>query len=142
MTLLIAASGMQSTVPDALIGSWTVGLPYDTKVPVGIDAHQEARIRKLRLIYTKDHLLVCGHEIAIKAVSQKRVSEDEFLQERGFVPSRIGFRTPDVIEIGINRNSFGACGEYNDPGTDLITDEAGKHVVMEIANDYVPLKKE
>jgi hypothetical protein len=141
-TLLIVASGTQSSAPNTLLGSWTIGVPYNTKPPVGINARQEAHLRRLRLVFTKSHFSVCGRELSIKMVTQRRVTEDEFLQERGFMPSQIGFRTQHVIEIEINRNSFGACGQYNDPGTDLITDDAGKHVVMEVANDYLPLKRE
>jgi hypothetical protein len=142
-TLLLIASVSLPSVPDALLGSWSVGVPYDTKPPIGINARQEARLRRLRIVYTKDHLRVCGHDVAIKTVTERRVTEDEFLQERGFLPSVIGFRTPNVLEIGLNYpDAFGACGEYIDPGSDLITDDAGKHVVMEVANDYLPLKKE
>jgi hypothetical protein len=141
-TLLIASASLPS-VPGVLIGSWSVGAPYDTKPPIGINARQEARLRRLRIVYTKDHLRVCGRDIPVKTVTERRVTEDEFLQERGFLPSLLGFNNPHVLEIEINSpHAFGACGDYIDPGADLIIDDAGKHVVMGVANDYLPLKKE
>ncbi len=130
------------TIPSLLVGRWYVGAPYNTPGPVGIDPGEERFIRTLRLSYTTEHLRVCGKDIAIKLVKVKSLASDDFLQAYGFLPHVIGMESSPITDVTINpSDGMNACGDYEDPGVHVLIDHNG-HAVIEVANDYFPIKKE
>lgn len=133
-----AASGQ---VPRQLLGEWLVGKSYDTVQPVGIDQSQANRIEAAHLLYTHDHLRVCGKDIPIESVSKKSLNEDAFVQATGFSPSFIGFKGTPVVEVSLNGwESTNACGDFLDPGVDVFIGP-DSHVVIEVENAYFPLRR-
>ncbi|HEY6375093.1 MAG TPA: hypothetical protein VIX90_06160 [Edaphobacter sp.] len=129
------------TIPPVLIGRWDVGVPYNTSGPIGIDAKQEKFIRQLHLSYTAEHLRVCGKTIPIRPIKMKSLISDEFLETYGFLPHVIGMESSPIIDLTISpSDGMNACGEYEDPGVHVLIGSGG-HIVMEVANDYFPLKK-
>jgi len=69
------------------------------------------------------------------------VSPKEFLARYSFLPERVALRGTHIAEVTINAfQSSNACGDFGDPGTHLFVSD-GK-VVMEVGNDYFPLRKE
>lgn len=129
-------------IPSVLIGKWYVGTPYRTPGPVGINARQEKFIRKLHISYSAGHLRVCGKDIPIQRVQIKHLTSDDLLQTYGFLPHVIGMDAAPIIDLIINpSDGMNACGEYQDPGVHVLIGQGG-HVVMEVANDYFPLKKQ
>lgn len=129
-------------IPSFLASSWGIGIPYDTPGPVGIDANQEGFIRTLRITYTTKHLRVCGKDIPIQSINVKYLTGDKFLQTYGFLSHVIGMNSSTITDVTINpSDGMNACGEYEDPGVHVLIDSSG-HVVMEVGNDYFPLKKE
>ncbi len=140
--LLLATLGSShDKIPVKLLGRWSVGVPYHTPGPIGINAEQEKFIRGLYLVYIDDHLQVCGKEISAQPISTKSLTKNEFLQSYGFLPQVIGMKSSPVTDLKLNlSNGMNACGEYQDPGAHLLIDPGG-HVVMEVSNDYFPLKR-
>ena len=129
-------------LPPVLLGTWTVGTPYDAHQPVGLDARQEAHIRTLHLRYTQTHLHVCGKNISIRSVKVEPLTQDAFMTKYSFQPIIIGLTGDQILEVYLNfPHSTDACGEgEDDPGTHIFIG-GDNHVVMEVANDYFPLKK-
>ena len=129
-------------VPVRLIGRWSVGTAYNTPGPVGINAEQEKFIRGLHLVYTADHLQVCGKDISVQLIKANTLTDREFLQAYGFLPQVIGLKSLPITDLMLKpSDGMNACGEYEDPGVHVLIDSSG-HVVMEVANDYLPLRKE
>ena len=140
--LVMMPSFSSDKLPVNLIGHWSVGTPYHTPGPIGINAEQEKFIRGLHLVYTPDHLRVCGKQVSVQPVKAESLSNNEFLQAYGFLPHIIGMKSSPITDLTLNAsNGMNAFGEYEDPGVHLLLDPSG-HVVMEVANDYLPLKKE
>lgn len=139
--LASAAAGL----PSPLVGRWNIGNPFDTPVPVGIDAKEERLILGLRLAYSKDHLHVCGKDVPAEALEAKPLSEDEFLQRYGFLPGVIGLAKATIIDLtldSLNRaNPCGFRGVQEAPGVHVFIDSRG-HTVMELGNSYFPMKKD
>lgn len=138
---LVISSSSSQGLPPTLIGRWSVGKPYNSPGPVGINAEQEKLIRALRLVYTDEHLHVCGKDVSTQPIKIKLFKRDEFLQAYGFLPKVIGMKSSPVTDVTLNpSDGMNACGEYEDPGMHVLMDPNG-HVVMEVANDYFPLLK-
>jgi len=138
--ILMMLTSSSERVPLKLIGSWSVGKPYNTPGPIGINAKQEKFIRGLHLVYTADHLHVCGKKISAQPIKTRTLSDNEFLQAYGFLPRVIGMKSSPITDLTLSSSDdMNACGEYEDPGVHVLIDPGG-HVVMEVANDYLPLK--
>src|SRR5579884_1850018 len=122
LVILVIMLGFPSEkIPVNLLGHWSVGKPYNTPGPVGINAGQEKFIRRLHLVYIDDHLHVCGKEILVQPDSSKSLTENEFIQSYGFLPKIIGMKSSPITDLRLNpSNSMNACGEYQDPGTHLL----------------------
>ena len=139
--LLTMQNSPSEKIPVSILGHWNVGAPYRTPGPIGINAVQEKFIRGLHLVYMNNYLHVCGKEISTQPINTKSLTENEFLQSYGFLPHIIGMESLPVTDLKMNpSNSMNACGVYQNPGMHLLID-AGHNVVMEVANDYFPLKK-
>lgn len=138
--MLIASSGSADVLPKVILGEWHIGKPFDTPRPVGLTAKQETYIRSLSLRYTADTLTVCGKKLSIQPIKVKTLSDDDFLQRYGFLPKIIGLQGSSITDVSIHSNGMmNACGEYESPGVHLLLGKT-RHVVMEVANEYFPLK--
>ena len=137
-----ASQGPPGVLPQAILGSWSVERPYDTRGPVGLTAKQEMHIRKLRLHYTLKALSVCGKTIPLQSVAIVSLTSDAFLQTYRFLPKTIGLDGSAVLEVSIhNTDMMNACGDYEgSPGMHLLLGQ-NRHVVMEVGNAYFPLRK-
>ncbi len=140
--ILIMSGSSSEKLPLRIIGHWSVGKPYNTPGPIGINAEQEKFISGLHLVYTDDHLHVCGKDIPVQPIETKVLTDNEFLQTYGFLPHVISMKSSPITALTLNpSDGMNACGEYEDPGVHVLIDPIG-HTVMEVANDYFPLKKE
>jgi hypothetical protein len=130
------------SIPSQLIGKWRIGSPYSTPNPVGINAEQEKHIRSLQLIYSAHGLHVCGKDIPLRTATLRSLTSDQFLQAYGFLPHVIGMEESTVVDLTINlSDGMNACGNFEDPGVHVLIG-SNNHFVIEVANDYLPLKKE
>lgn len=130
------------SLPSGLLGKWRVGTPYDTPNPVGITAEQEKHIRSVEIVYSPTNLHVCGKDVPIRTVEQKSLTDDQFLQAYGFLPRIIGMEQSPVLDLTINpSDGMNACGDFEDPGVHVLVGR-DSHVVIEVANDYLPLKRD
>jgi hypothetical protein len=128
-------------VPPILIGTWGIGNPYDLGHPVGIDASQESYVRNLEIGYTPNFVYECGAEFAIQSVDIKTWSVKDFMIRYNFSPESIGLKGSHIVEVFINLiDGAKACGEgeYRNPGRSIFIGD-NKHIVIEVANDYLPL---
>lgn len=142
MFMLVAPSGSQAALPKAILGTWRIGPPSDTPLPVGLTAKEEKYIRSLRLHYSAETLNVCGKSIPVRPVKIQDLRNDDFLQEYGFLPEVIGLEGASISDVSIHADDMmNACGEYESPGVHLLLGQNG-HIVMEVANDYFPLERE
>ena len=141
MCMLMASFGSADVLPKVILGAWRIGQPFDTPQPAGLTAKQETYIRSLSLRYTTDTLTVCGKKLSIQPIKVKILTDDDFLQSYGFLPKIIGLQGASITDVSIHSNDMmNACGEYESPGVHLLLGKNG-HVVMEVANEYFPLKK-
>lgn len=139
--ILMMQTASSNAIPPALIGRWDVGKPYNTPGAIGINAKQEKFIRSLQIEYTADYLRVCHKEISLHPVTVKALTDDQFLQENGFLPRFIGMKASPTEDVTINPSgNFYACGDYLNPGAHVLIGRNG-HIVIEVANDYFPLKR-
>lgn len=130
----------EGQLPSSAIGKWTVGKPYDVGQPVGLDAKQEEAIIGLVIKVSPSQLTVCGRAIPITSVKVDHLTSSDFLAKYNFTPDLIGFSDGPLVEISLNKlHSTRACGEFADPGTDLLISKG--HAVVEIANAYFHLTK-
>lgn len=130
----------EGQLPSSAVGKWTVGKPYDVGQPVGLDAKQEEAIIGLVVKVSPNQITVCGKDVPIKSVEVDHLTSSEFLAKYKFTPNLIGFGDDTLVEISINKlHSTKACGEFADPGTDLLISK--NHAVVEVANDYFRLTK-
>lgn len=137
--MFVVSSGK---LPVELLGRWSIGVPYDTPGPIGINAKQEKLIMGLHLVYSADHLHVCGKDVPAQPIEAKLLTSDQFLQAYGFLPHVIGMKSSQITDLTLNPSGgMNACGEYENPGVHVLIDQCG-HVVMEVANGYFPLRKE
>jgi hypothetical protein len=139
LILLMPSGSLKQNAP-ALIGKWDVGTAYETNQSSGLNANQESYIESLRLEYAKDHLRVCGKEIAIQSIKAEALSEDDFVGRYHFHPELIGVGASRIVELNINGQDSATCGEYGNPGLHVFVGD-NKHAVIEVANDYFPLIK-
>jgi hypothetical protein len=141
VTLLLAATVSPKRLPEALLGEWEVGTPYDARQPIGLDQSQEDTIKSTHLYYAPGHIRVCGKDIAIQSVKIESLTSDDFLSKYGFSPSLIGMKGSHVTEVSMNFPHFtNVCGQFADPGTHAFIGR-NKHVVIEVENDYFPLRR-
>jgi hypothetical protein len=139
--MLMASSGSVDVLPKVILGTWRIGQPFDTPQPAGLTAKQETYIRSLSLRYTADTLTVCGKKLSIQPTKVKALTDDDFLQSYGFLPKIVGLQGSSITDVSIHSNDMmNACGEYESPGVHLLLGK-NNHVVMEVANEYFPLKK-
>jgi hypothetical protein len=138
LILLTVPSGSLKQTAPALIGKWNVGTPYETNQASGLSTNQESYIEGLKLEYAKDHLRVCGKDIAIQSIQAEELTEDDFVGRHHFHPAQIGVGDSAIVELNINAADAAACGEYGDPGLHVFVGD-NKHAVIEVANDYFPL---
>lgn len=130
----------EGQLPSNAVGKWTVGKPYDVGQPVGLDAKQEEAIIGLVVKVSPSRITVCGKDVSIKSVEIDHLTSSDFLAKYNFTPNLIGFGDDTFVEISINKlHSTNACGDFADPGTDLLISK--DHAVVEVANDYFELKK-
>ena len=137
LVLLMPSGSLKQSAP-ALIGKWVVGTAYDTNQSSGLNTNQESYIESLHLEYAKDHLRVCGKEVAIQTVKAEALTEDDFVGRYHFQPEMIGVGSSGIVEVNISSADTAACGEYGDPGVHVFVGD-NKHAVIEVANDYFPL---
>lgn len=140
--IIIMHCSPSDSIPSQLLGKWKIGKSYNTSGPVGINAAQEKYIRSLHLVYSSGSLHVCGKDIPIETTKIQSLTSDQFLQTYGFLPRIIGMEQSNVTDLTINpADGMNACGEFADPGVHVLIGGNG-HVVIEVANDYLPLRKE
>jgi hypothetical protein len=128
-------------VPPVLIGVWTIGNSYVLGQPIGIDAQQESYIRSLQIGYSADFVRECGAKFAIQSVEIKTWTVEGFGDRYNFLPESIGLKGPHIEDVYINLlEGTKACGEgeFVNPGMHLFIG-GNKHIVIEVANDYLPL---
>ena len=130
----------EGKLPSRAVGKWTVGKPYNVGQPVGLDAKQEEAIIGLVIKVSSSQLTVCGKDIPITSVKVDHLTGSDFLAKYNFTPNLIGLGDADILEISLNKlHSTNACGEFPDPGTDILISKG--HAVVEIANAYFHLAK-
>ena len=139
LILLTSSGSLKQTAP-TLLGKWQVGTPYETNQSVGLNTNQESYIENLHLEYARDHLRVCGKDIAIQSIKAEALTEDDFVGRYHFHPEAIGVGASNIVEVNISSADTAACGEYGDPGLHVFVGD-NKHAVIEVANDYFPLIK-
>ncbi len=140
LILMAPSLSLKQTAP-ALIGHWQVGAPYETYQSAGLNGDQETYIESLHLEYAKDHLRVCGKEVAIQSIKAEALTEDDFLGRYHFHPDLIGVGASRIVDLNISSSGVSdACGQLGDPGLHVFVGD-NKHAVIEVANDYFPLIK-
>ena len=128
-------------LPSSVLGNWRVGMPYDVGQPIGLNAKQEEQVTRLNIKFAPDSIEVCGKKVLINSMDVDRLTGDGFLTKYNFTANLIGLKGADVVDIYINKlHSTKACGEFADPGSHLLISD--RHVVMEVGNDYFPLKRQ
>ena len=138
--LIVLATLHQGGLPSDALGNWTVGKPYDVGQPIGLDAKQEDKINGLNIGLAPNHIEVCGKNVPIKSIDVDQLTRDDFLRKYNFPPDSIGLKGSSIVEVSINvLHSTRACGDFEDPGSHLFI--ADRHVVIEVGNDYFPLKR-
>ncbi len=140
--LLLTLSPSKPTIPSVLIGTWKVGHAYDTQGPTDLDEQQELKIEKLKIEISSDAIKVCGKTIPIKNATLSVMTYDQFATRYRMGANRIGlFYGGNVNELAINSFELThACGEFSDPGTDIIFDEHN-HFAIQVDNAYYELKR-
>jgi hypothetical protein len=139
--LLLFVAVQQPTIPSVLLGTWKVGRAYDSSGPTDLNEKQLLQIEKLRLEITSDAVKVCGRNIAIKKLDLSVFTPDQFATRYRMGPDRIGLNGANITELQINPFELThACGEFSDPGTDVIFDEHN-HFAIEVDNLYYPLRR-
>jgi len=131
-------------LPPLLIGTWNVEKPYNTPGPIGIDDKEEHLILGIHIIYSRDHLHVCGKDVPAESLKVESLSANEFLRKYGFMPDVIGLGKATVTEVTVGASHrVNACnlhGVYGAPGAHVFMDKE-EHFVIEIGNAYYPLKR-
>jgi hypothetical protein len=126
-SLLLLLSSSQPTIPSVVIGTWKVGRAFDTPGPTDLNEHQLLQIEKSHFEITPNTIKVCGRNIAIKKADQSVFTPDQFATRYGLEPSRIGLSGENITEVEINSLDLPhSCGEFSDPGTDVIFDELSR----------------
>lgn len=128
-------------LPSSVLGKWAVGQPYDDLgQPIGLNAKQERAIIGLVIRVSSSQLAVCGKDVPITSVKVDHLTSSDFLAKYNFTPDRIGFSDGPLIEISLNKlHSTGACGDFADPGTEILMGKG--HAVVIVANDYFRFTK-
>jgi hypothetical protein len=141
-SLLLLLSSSKPTIPSVLIGTWKVGRAYDTQGPTDLDEQQELQIKKLKIEIASDAIKVCGKTIPIKNATLSVMTYDQFATRYRMGANRIGLTYGGrITELVINSSELThACGEFSDPGTDVIFDEQN-HFAIQVDNAYYELKK-
>ena len=141
--LVSAALGSSQATPSPILGGWSIGKPFSTPGPVGIDASQERSLRKLRLAYFTDHLQVCDKAVPTKVLAVRSLASHDFLAQYGFLPTRIGMGDGVIadIKLSASNDAKGCDGAFQELGLHALTDGAGR-VVLEVANAYYSLKRD
>ena len=148
MKILLAASLLllvalpQPTIPSTLLGTWKVGRAYDTPGPTDLDEKQELKIKKLKIEIAPGAVKVCGKTIPIKSTTLSAMTYDQFANRYGVGANRIGLTYGGKItELVINSFELThACGEFSDPGTDIIFDEQNRFAIQ-VDNAYYQLRR-
>ncbi len=134
--LLITQPGV---IPSDALGKWKVGLPYYLGQSIGLTSKQEEQIKHLSINITPDRIDVCGKHLSIEAVEIHQLSSSDFMQKFNFKPELLEFKANAITEISINPlHTISVCHGFTDPGTHFFI--ADKHIVIEVNNDYFPLK--
>ncbi len=138
--LIVALS--QPRLPSVLLGTWKVGRAYDTPGPTDLDEHQDSEIRKIRIEIAPDAITVCGKTIPIKSAALSVMTYDQFATRYRVGANRIGLTYgAKITEVVINSLELThACGEFSDPGTDVIFDDQ-HHFAIQVDNAYYQLRK-
>jgi hypothetical protein len=141
-SLLLLVALPQPTIPSVLLGTWKVGRAYDTPGPTDLDEQQELQIKKLKIEFAPDAVKVCGKTIPIKSAALSVMTYDQFATRYRMGANRIGLTYGGrVTELAINSFELThACGEFSDPGTDVIFDEHN-HFAIQVDNAYYELKR-
>jgi hypothetical protein len=141
-SLLLSVALLQPTIPSVLLGTWKVGRAYDTPGPTDLDKQQELKIKKLKIEIASDAIKVCGKTIPIKSAALSVMTYDQFATRYRMGANRIGLiYGGKITELVINSFEVThACGEFSDPGTDVIFDEQN-HFAIQVDNAYYELKR-
>jgi hypothetical protein len=147
MKILFAASLLflfalpEPTIPSVLLGTWKVGRAYNTPGATDLNQQQLLQIEKMRFAITSDALNTCGKTIPIKSVTLTVRTPDEFAIRYAMGPNRIGLNGGKITELEINSFELThACGDFSDPGTDILFDEQD-HFAIEVDNSYYQLNR-
>jgi hypothetical protein len=141
LLLLLPVSAPKPTIPAVLIGDWKVVHAYDTPGPTDLNQQQDAEIMKLRFEVTSDSIKLCGHNLSIKTADLSLMTPDQFATRYRMLPNRIGLRSSTITEIQINSFELThACGEFSDPGTDIIFDDQN-HFAIQVDNAYYQIRR-
>ena len=141
-SLLLSVALLQPTIPSVLLGTWKVGRAYDTPGPTDLDKQQELKIKKLKIEIASDAIKVCGKTIPIKSAALSVMTYDQVATRYRMGANRIGLiYGGKITELVINSFEVThACGEFSDPGTDVIFDEQN-HFAIQVDNAYYELKR-
>ncbi|HSY37473.1 MAG TPA: hypothetical protein VK814_17095 [Acidobacteriaceae bacterium] len=141
-SLLLIVASPQPTIPSALLGTWKVGRAYDTQGPTDLDEPKESKIKKSTIEIASDAIKVCGKTIPIKSTALSVMTYDQFATRYHIGANRIGLIYGGrITELVINSFELThACGEFSDPGTDIIFDEQN-HFAIQVDNAYYELKR-
>ena len=141
-SLLLSVALLQPTIPSVLLGTWKVRRAYDTPGPTDLDKQQELKIKKLKIEIASDAIKVCGKTIPIKSAALSVMTYDQFATRYRMGANRIGLiYGGKITELVINSFEVThACGEFSDPGTDVIFDEQN-HFAIQVDNAYYELKR-
>jgi hypothetical protein len=141
-SLLLLVAPPQPTIPSVLLGTWKVGRAYDTPGPTDLDERQELKIMKLKIEIASNAIKVCGKTIPIKSTSLSVITSDQFATRYRTGANRIGLiYGGKITELVINSYELThACGEFSDPGTDIIFDDQN-HFAIQVDNAYYELKR-
>jgi hypothetical protein len=140
-SLLLLVAVPRPTIPSVMLGTWKVGRAYDTPGATDLNQQQDSQIKKLKFELTSNALNICGKNIPIKSTTLTVMTHDEFATQYGVGPNRIGLNGERITELQINSFELThACGDFSDPGTDLIFDEQN-HFTVQVDNAYYQLRR-
>jgi hypothetical protein len=139
LLLLVALS--QPEIPSVLLGNWKVGRAYDTPGATDLTQQQDSLIKQLKFEVSRSALTLCGKTIPIKSTALTVMTYDDFATRYGIGPNRIGLKGSRITELQINSFELThACGEFSDPGTDMLFDERNDFAIQ-VENAYYELRR-
>jgi hypothetical protein len=141
-SLLLLIALHQTNIPSVLLGTWKVGRAYDTPGATDLNTQMDSKIKRQTIEISSSAIKVCGKIIPIKSAALSVMTYDQFATKYHVGANQIGLTYGGKItELIIDSyEETHACGQFSDPGTDIIFDEQN-HFAIQVDNSYYQLRR-